>query len=132
VPSTSPESPLPGYVLRKVDGLNPYRTDKLSLSYIRPAARLEDEEFYDIEFTQTDDVKHCFGDAPDCGQIGTALGSPVISDGFHEYLVAVDGGVITVSSYFSAEEALVVLNDLRPATVDEFMALKIDREHAIR
>jgi hypothetical protein len=129
-PSTSPRSPLPGFELTSFDV--PLTSDgdgEIDLLYVRPASDALGRSSYTLNYGSSFDSWECgnFDPGSDsaCESIGSVLGAPVVIEpSTHTYLVFVDGGVIALQGNFGDAEALTVLNDLRPASVGDFLALK--------
>ena len=125
-PSRSPGSPLAGYRLRSVFIPNEFES-RVRLSYIRPGATISDQKYYSLDYTEGQSAMTCGGKFPECPEIGSALGEPVVLDTLdHNYYVSIAGGVIELDGYRTTAEALTILNDLRPARVDQIALLTVD------
>lgn len=130
-PSTSPESPLAGYVLTRASLPGAYEdyegAERISFSYLRqgsPADGLHDDT-YRIGIAGLTDDHWCNDARSSCEAIGDALGVPVMYEPLsHTFEVVIDDGVITVDGNLSAEEAIAVFADLRSATLDDIAALE--------
>ena len=124
VPSTSPGSPLEGFTLRGVDLLNEYNTDYVHLSYVKRDG--DDETYYDLHFYTGLDRNLCLEENDSCTLVGEALGSPVYSSSsVGTYYVVVDKGTVALQGYIEPEDALTVLNDLEPASIEDIAALAV-------
>jgi hypothetical protein len=125
-PSESPGSPLAGYRLRSVFIPNEFES-RVQLSYIRPGPTVSDLKYYSLDFTEGQSAMMCGGEFPKCTEVGTALGVPVVIDTLdHDYYVSISGGVIELDGNRTTAEALMILNDLRPSSVDAIARLAVD------
>ena len=126
-PSRSPESPLAGYTLREVDLPDQYLS-QVELLYFDETAGVAHRTYYTLEFTEGTKELLCGGNYPACPEVGSALGAPVLFDDLgNDYYVAIHGGTIALQWNGPEADALRILRDLRPATLDQLSRLKVDK-----
>ena len=126
-PSRSPESPLAGYTLREVDLPDQYLS-QVELLYFDESGGVVGRTSYTLDFTEGTKELLCGGEFPECPQVGSALGAPVLFNKLDgTYYIAIHGGTIALQTYDSQADALRVLDDLRPATLDQLSRLKVDK-----
>ncbi|RFA10309.1 hypothetical protein B7R54_14645 [Subtercola boreus] len=133
-PSTSPSSPLAGFHLRGVELPNGYATYDgavlVSLSYVSPGpgSDASGDRYYDLGFSATHNPDACPSTPTysSCTEVGTALGAPVRrSESSGDYLIELPRGAVTVTGSLTPAEALTVLDDLQPSTVDAVSRLHV-------
>lgn len=143
VPSTSPASPLAGYVLRGVTPPGEYAD--LAYSYVSPGdegvqadasvAGDRPAAYYDLRFVAPEDVATyapCGTAAPVCPVVGRALGGDVLADASSgSWVVLLDDGAVTLTGSFDDDDAVSVLDDLRPAGLDAVHDLRVDPDVAL-
>lgn len=143
VPRTSPASPLAGYVLRGVTPPGEYAD--LSYSYVSPGDEVvqadgsvagdRPDAYYDLSFVAPDDVATyapCGTAAPVCPVVGRALGGDVLADASSgSWVVLLDDGAVTLTGSLDDDDAVSVLDDLRPAGLDAVHELRVDPDVAL-
>ncbi|RFA12857.1 hypothetical protein B7R22_14500 [Subtercola boreus] len=133
-PSLSPASPVAGFHLRGVELPNGYATYdgavQVSLSYISPGpgADASGDRYYDVGFSATHNPDACPSSATysTCTEVGTAFGAPVRrSESSGDYLVELPRGSVTLTGSLTPAEALTVLADLQPSSLDAVARLRV-------
>ena len=143
VPATSPASPLPGYLLRSVTLPGEYAD--LAYSYVSPGDEVVHDDgsvtgdvpdaYYDLRFVAPEDVETyapCGTAAPACPVVGRALGADVLADASAGgWVVRLEDGAVSLTGSFGDDDAVAVLQDLRPAVLDDVHDLRVDPEVAL-
>ena len=144
VPGESPGSPVDGWLLRQVSLPGEY--SDLSYSYVSPGDQVVQDDgtvtggdvpdtYYQVRLVPPSDVDTyapCASAGSSCRSVGTALGGEVLADDSSStWVVRLTDGAVSVEGSLDDDEALAVLDDLRPAGFDEVHDLRVDPDVAV-